>query len=403
MENYKVSQHISISPAGDEEYEDIPAIYQQDYFVLYNKVRDKEYLVNSTIKYFIDKFSTPKALAQVIFEIEKEVKGERAEIEETCSSFFHYLCKRRILVPEEQDESFGLREPFYAVRDVIGTYTIIELLANKRYMDVYSVVNNSDGSTCVLKLLNKEKTKDDAIFQQECIELEREYLLLKEVDHIPMMCKAYGFIRDNNQNVYIILEFINGKPLFDFVDETEGLTNSDLLHIIESILNAFSLLHQSNVIHGDIHSSNILVLPGKDIKIIDLGLSRTVEIDRDEILPFGGVNYYMPPERINTTSVKKYSKEPDLYSDVYQVGLLIYLVLYNDLPFDGFLWEDLSKNIKESKVVYPETSYLKAEVPGWIIDIMEKCLEKNPSNRYIHAGAILEDFKKHAFAEKEIA
>lgn len=401
MEKYKLSQYISISPASNEEYTTIPLKFQQDYFILYNQVRDKEYLINPTIKYFIDKFSTPKSETQVVYEVCADVKENRNDIEETCSSFFHFLCQKKILVPEDFDEVFSLRVSLYKPGDVIDDYIILEALANKKYLDVYLVIDRRTESKRVLKLLNKTKASNEDIFKQELFELEREYLLLKSAGHIPMMCKADSF-RNDSHHTYITLEYIDGKPLFDFLEDTEGLTNADLLIIINSLLSAFSQLHESNIIHGDIHSSNILVLQNKSIKIIDLGLAREVQVESNEILPFGGVNYYMPPERINTSSVKKYSKEPDLYSDVYQLGLLIYLVLYNDLPFDGFLWEELSQNIKEGNAEYPGNSFLGEEVPGWLIEVMKKCLDTNPEERYKNGNYILEDFKKHAFAETEI-
>lgn len=400
MEKFKLSQHIIIFPASDEKNDGIPNKYREDYFVLYNKIRDKEYLINPTIKYFIDKFSTPKSEAHVIHDVCADVKENRHDIEETCSSFFHFLCRKKILVPEELDETFALRETLYKPGDVIDDYTILEVLANKKYIDVYSATDNISGKKCVLKLLNKTKASEEDVYKQELFELEREYLLLKCVGHIPTMCKCHNFNKDEH-NTYISLEYIDGKPLFNFIEETQGLTNAELLRIIHSILNAFAQLHKSDIIHGDIHSSNILVLQNKTIKIIDLGLSRTVQVESNEILPFGGVNYYMPPERINTNSVKKYAKEPDLYSDVYQVGLLVYLVLYNDLPFDGFLWEELSQNIKEGNAAYASNSFLGEEVPGWLIEIMKQCLHTNPEERYKNGSYILEDFKQHAFAEKE--
>jgi serine/threonine protein kinase len=105
----------------------------------------------------------------------------------------------------------------------------------------------------------------------------------------------------------------------------------------------------------------------------------------------------MPPERINTTSIKKYLKEPDLYSDVYQIGLLMYLVLYNTLPFDGFIWEELATNIKEANAVFADVSFLNVPVPEKLILILQKCLQKIPYERYKDAAEILADFKKLVF------
>jgi serine/threonine-protein kinase len=137
------------------------------------------------------------------------------------------------------------------------------------------------------------------------------------------------------------------------------------------------------------------------IKIIDLGLSRTTEIDKNEVLKHGGVTFYMPPERINISSVKKFSKEPDLFSDVYQLGLIMYLVLYNTTPFDGFIWEDLAHNIKEQEIIHPALSSHGFSVMPELKNIIDKCTAKQPSERYKDATAILEDLKKHVLQKEE--
>jgi serine/threonine-protein kinase len=162
-------------------------------------------------------------------------------------------------------------------------------------------------------------------------------------------------------------------------------------------------LHKKKLIHGDIHSSNILITEDNSVKIIDMGLTLNVEeIEKNELVKFGGVIFYMPPERINLTTIQKYSKEPDLYSDVYQIGMLIYLIIYNKTPFKGFIWEELAQNIKSTNPTFPDSSFLNYTVPRGLINIVKKCLAKNPVERFRNATEILENFETHVFKEKNI-
>ena len=108
----------------------------------------------------------------------------------------------------------------------------------------------------------------------------------------------------------------------------------------------------------------------------------------------------MPPERINTTSVKKFAKAPDLLSDVYQIGLLLYLTIFNSLPFDGFIWEELAENIQSTAVSFPQTTITGEESDEKMTNIIAKCLSKEPTDRYKNAGTIYEDFKNNVLAEK---
>jgi len=137
------------------------------------------------------------------------------------------------------------------------------------------------------------------------------------------------------------------------------------------------------------------------IKIIDLGLGYAHDHENSEILAFGGVTFYLPPERINISSVKKHAKKPDFFSDVYQIGLLMYLVLYNSLPFSGFIWEELAQNIKEKEINYPGRTFHNFKVPLPLIDIIKKCLSKNPEHRYRNASVILRDYKKYVFKQQK--
>lgn len=402
MIKFKLSKNISLASIADSDEYIAPQQYSHDHYILYDKRRDKDFLINATVKYFIDKFSVPKTQTEMLAEIASDVQDDKTELKETCSAFFNFLCAKKILLPVDTDETFFSAAPLFKKGEKIKEDIIVlEVLSERQYIDIYRVINKASNRVYVIKLLNGNKIKDEKSYRKELSELEREYRILKNVDHVPMVCKAYSFDNEQEHFAYITLEYIRGKSLTDYLDQTKALNEEWCLRIIKSILEAFSLLHASNTIHGDIHSSNILVLRNKGIKIIDLGLSRNVEIEKNEVLNFGGVNFYMPPERINTSSLNKYLKEPDLYSDVYQIGLLIYLVLYNKLPFDGFIWEELAANIKGSNAIFPDVSFLNYAVSAKLVLVIQKCLHKVPGERYKNAIEILEDFKKLVLEENK--
>jgi len=387
----------------EEEEKDIPAIYLQGHYILYDENHDKEYLINDTIKYFIDKFSSPKTKAEVVKEIEAEVKSNNKTIEETCSHFFEFLCKKKILVPENYEEPALVENSLFEEGDSIDGLTILKVISNRRYTEIYLAYDKTHNCNYVIKLLNRSKTSEPKIFDEELRMLEREYSFLQNVEDISSICKVYSFNKMHEQHPYIILEYIKGNSLHRFLKETQLLTKTICFRIIKDILQAFSLLHKKKLIHGDIHSSNILITEDNSVKIIDMGLSVNVEeIEKNELVKFGGVIYYMPPERINLTTIEKFSKEPDLYSDVYQIGMLIYLIIYNKTPFKGFIWEELAQNIKSTNPAFPDLSFLNYTVPRWLINIVKKCLAKNPVERFSNATEIFENFETHVFKEKNI-
>jgi eukaryotic-like serine/threonine-protein kinase len=396
---YKLSKNINVSSIDKDELDGLPEKYLHDYYVLYDEIKDREYLINPTIKYFLDKFDLPKTEREILVEVQADIKSNSSELEKTCSQFFKFLSKKKIIVPEDFVEPDPVEDPLFKEGEFIGDYEILEVLSIRQYVDIYLVKDQRTESTLVVKLLDRNKTIGDRGFAEELQELEREYLMLKKVNDITFISHVHDFHKQDNY-AYLTLEYINGQSLSSFLHNSANLTESNCLEIIRNILNAFSLLHQRKLIHGDIHSSNVLITEERSLKVIDLGLSRNVEVEENELVKFGGVDFYMPPERINITSIKKHSKEPDLYSDVYQIGLLIYLVLYNTTPFDGFTWEDLARSIKEDTILFPDNSFVGFPVTEGLITIVKKCVEKEPLNRYKNASEILEGFRALSIEEK---
>ncbi len=302
---------------------------------------------------------------------------------------------------EDHEEPVIVETSLFKEGECIGDLTISKVISNRRFVEIYSAIDKTNNCNYAIKLLNRNKTFDKSIFRDELMLLEREYAFLEKVKHIPSMCRVYSFNKMQEEHAYIILEYIKGKSLHRFLKETHSLTKTICFRIIEDILQAFSLLHKSKLIHGDVHSSNILITEDNSVKIIDMGLTVNVsEIEKNELVRFGGVIFYMPPERINILTVNKYSKHPDLYSDVYQIGLLVYLILYNKTPFKGFIWEELANNIKTSNPPFPGSSFVNYRVPHGIINIVRKCLAKNPAERFRNATEILGNFERHAFRKK---
>jgi eukaryotic-like serine/threonine-protein kinase len=399
---YRLSKNISVSNIDFEDLANLPERYHQDYYLLYDEVKDREFLINATIKYFLDKFSTPKTELEIVREVQADLNNSSVDVEKTCSEFFKFLSKKKIIVPENYVEPELVEDPLFTEGELIGDYEVLEVLSVRQVVDIYLAKDKATEETLVVKLLDRKKAFEEKVFSEELQELEREYAMLKKVKDVSYISQAYNFHKQE-EYAYITLEYINGESLSTFLKNATALSESDCLDIIKSILEAFSLLHQRMLIHGDIHSSNVLITEDKKVRIIDLGLSRNVEMEENELVKFGGVDFYMPPERINITSIKKHSKEPDLYSDVYQIGLLIYLVLYNTTPFDGFTWEELAESIKESNVAFNTTSFLGYPVPDELIALVKRCLEKDSLKRFRNATEVLAEFIKQPFLDKALS
>ncbi len=392
---YKKSLNIEITPASECGFDDIPPEYIAEYFVLYHQLKHRDYLINPTIKFFLDKFESPRTITAVIEEVKNELQSNDAGIENVCMDFFNFLVSRKIIVDENEVKKIVVDEKVFNIGDHTSCFVIVEMIASRKDVELYRVVTKDTEEQSVLKVLNRKKTKNEQTFLYETGWLEREYEFLKRMHQIPELCNTYGFEK-NDDFAFIQMEYIQGISLNRFINNNTDLSLDNALSLICKILTPFAALHKKGLIHGDIHSANILITDERDVRIIDLGFSSVAEVEKDELLKSGGVTYYMPPERINVTSLKKYKrKSADLCSDVYQIGVLLYLTVYNKLPFSGFIWEELAGNIQKGNTEFATISYSDYKVPENLISIMKKCLQTNPKKRYEDAGNLFEDFNFH--------
>jgi serine/threonine protein kinase len=393
MPKFRLSGNITVLAIDDYPFAQQPPHAWKDSFVLIDATRNKEYLINETIKYFLDKFYAPRSKDEVFEEIASELESTAEQINKYCNNFFRFLCKRKLLVSENQPEESYQRTYFLKNGDKLGDLTIKEQVSNKRHIDIYIASIAGKSQPCIIKLLNKNKMSVSSDFREQLDDLRNEYQLLLKADSNPYISHVYE-LNTTASSPYLRMEFINGISLSKFLLAPGRLDENDIYKIIRQVLEGFALLHGKKIVHGDIHPSNILVTPEKKIRIIDLGLSIDTSIESDEIVRVGGVNFYMPPERINIRSINKFTKEPDFHSDVYQIGLMIYLLLYNKTPFTGYIWEELALNIKTGEIDYPVLSFLDFPVNPGLISLLQKCLHIRSRKRYSNAWSIYEAFKK---------
>lgn len=103
----------------------------------------------------------------------------------------------------------------------------------------------------------------------------------------------------------------------------------------------------------------------------------------------GGLDAYLPPERITRSSFRTVVQPATYQSDIYQLGILMYFILFKKLPFTGITWDALYDNIQQGTIDFPPrklNSISKKYLP-----LIKKCLNKNPTKRFKDARGILEN------------
>ena len=245
---------------------------------------------------------------------------------------------------------------------------------------VKTIIHKKTGQLRAMKLIKKSK-------EFNLDEIENLMLL----NH-PNILKLFEYYYDEKENIYIITEYIRGEELFNKIQEVHRFSEEDSAVIIKSVLQAITYCHSRGIIHRDLKPENILIPSGNNkidytlLKIIDFGAS-VLKKDDGKISFRFGTPYYIAPEVLQESYNEK--------CDVWSIGVILYLLLIGQAPFDG---ED--DNIICQKIISEEINYDSNRIKNLSkesIDFMKKLLEKNPDKRISSAQALEHSWiKKYA-------
>ncbi|CAD8073804.1 unnamed protein product [Paramecium primaurelia] len=223
-----------------------------------------------------------------------------------------------------------------------------------------------------IKVLQKESLKTD----RDKFRVNKEIELLNKVNH-PNIVKMKEIVEDEEQ-IYLITEYVSGGELFDYIVEQQRLTNGEARHIIRQLINAIEYLHSLGIIHRDLKPENILMRDNGDICLIDFGLS--MEVTTGQLLVTAcGSPCYAAPEMLEG---KNYDGTK---TDIWSCGVILYAMLCGYLPFDEENTQDLYEKIKLCQYTIPNSLHEDAR------DLISKILAKD--DQRINIGQI----KNHRF------
>jgi eukaryotic-like serine/threonine-protein kinase len=187
---------------------------------------------------------------------------------------------------------------------------------------------------------------------------------------------------------YYAMELLQGENLRDLVAREGPLPTARLVHLARQILRALGEAHAKGIIHRDIKPENVFVaqLGGESdvAKLLDFGIAKAM---RDDVTLTStgwitGTPAYMPPEVIQ-------GRGADVRSDIYCVGITLYFAASGKLPFNDTTQIGLLAAHLNSQ---PPLLSLACEgpVPSLLEQIVQRCLAKNPDDRYPSTRALLE-------------
>ena len=190
------------------------------------------------------------------------------------------------------------------------------------------------------------------------------------------------------------MELIQGRPLIEYA-EARLLDTSQRLALMAQVCEAVEHAHQRGIIHRDLKPGNILVDQNGQPKILDFGVARVTDSDaqvtrQTDMGQLIGTLAYMSPEQVLADPLAL-----DTRSDVYALGVILYELLANQLPYSvrGKPMHEVARAIREDDPA--PLSSVNRSYRGDIDTIVAKALEKDKALRYASATDLAGDIRRY--------
>ena len=262
-----------------------------------------------------------------------------------------------------------------------GRYRVEAPIAHGGMASVYTALDTRLDRIVALKVMHPSLARDEGFVAR----FNREAKAAARLTH-PNVVAVYDQGEDGG-NVFLTMEYVEGRTLRDLLRERGRLTPAQALSILEPIVSALAAAHAAGLVHRDVKPENVLLANDGRIKVADFGLARAAAAT-DHTHTTGviiGTVAYLAPEQVERGTA-------DARSDVYAVGVMLYEMLVGAPPFDGeTAWAVASRHVHED---VPAPSAQVPDLPGAVDDLVGRATRRDPAERPADGRALLDDVRR---------
>jgi eukaryotic-like serine/threonine-protein kinase len=268
------------------------------------------------------------------------------------------------------------------IGQVVSHYRIIEKLGEGGMGVVYKAHDTSLDRLVALKFLPTQVGASEEDKQR----FTHEARAASALDH-PNICNVHEIDQTPDGRLFIAMAIYEGTPLNKKIEQGP-LRIDEALSIAIQAAEGLQAAHEKGIVHRDIKSSNIMVTEKGRTVIMDFGLAQSRGMSR--LTKTGstlGTAPYMSPEQARGEKV-------DHRTDLWSLGVVLFEMVAGRLPFKSDYHEGLVYSILNESP--PPITGVRSNVPMSLERIVNKCLEKNASERYQHADELIVDLRRAA-------
>jgi len=260
------------------------------------------------------------------------------------------------------------------IKKCLSNYSFIECISSTVKKIIYIIEKDNQKFVCKIR-----QYKDD------CQNEINVYYILKNIKNEYVS----NYIEYNiiDKYIYFITEYIDGITLYNHI-KNNNLNNNEIVLLFIDILKCLIFIHEKNILHCDIKPNNIIVKNDKPV-IIDFDLAKIPDNEEGYLSNnlFGTINYLSP----ESYDLRIYTK----YSDIWSLGMMFYILITNEYPFDSKLsnMNSHSNLYRYNEFKHPNLKLLKKNIDkkeynNSLYLVIEQMLEFKDYNRCSLSDAI---------------
>ncbi len=268
----------------------------------------------------------------------------------------------------------------------LGHYRVLEKIGAGGMGEVYRARDEHLDRTVAVKVLPPGALADQAARKR----FRKEALALSRLNH-PNIATVYDFDTQQDRD-YLVMEYVGGEALRDKLS-AGPLPESEIARLVAQVAEGLAAAHEEGVVHRDLKPEKLRITTEGRVKILDFGVAKLLgpvsaamaTETGGETRTLAGTLPYMAPEQLQGEAV-------DARTDIYTAGVVLYEMATGRLPFRDQLSTTLADAILHKGPIAP--GRLNPEVSPRLEQIILKCLEKDPGDRYQRARDLLIDLRR---------
>ena len=262
----------------------------------------------------------------------------------------------------------------------LGPYEVLAPLGAGGMGEVYRARDPRLEREVALKVLPAAMVADETARAR----LLREARLAARLNH-PHVCTIHE-VGEAEGQVYVAMELVSGETLSE--RQARGrMTVEEVLRLGQQMADALAHAHESGVVHRDFKSANVIVTPEGRAKVLDFGLAKPLVETESEATTLTAASLTVPGAVVGTLAYmapeQLKGRRADARSDVWALGVVLYEMASGTRPFEGKTGYELS-----SAILNQAPKPLPADMPPSLATVVERCLAKDPAQRYPRAGEV---------------